>query len=60
MPHPIAITPRPAAAASQERGLADAEERSTGTTTLVLNYARSFEPDTPPAKTATFNVTITD
>ena len=33
--------------------------QGTGTTTLVLNYARSFEPDEPPAKTATFDVTIT-
>ncbi len=29
-----------------------------GTTTLVLNYARSFEPGVPPAKTQSFNVTI--
>jgi predicted secreted protein len=34
--------------------------QGTGTTTLVLNYARSFEPDEPPAKTAIFDVTITD
>ncbi|HEX5586924.1 MAG TPA: protease inhibitor I42 family protein [Acidimicrobiia bacterium] len=34
--------------------------QGTGTTTLVLDYARSFEPDQPPAKTASFDVTITD
>jgi len=34
--------------------------QGTGTTTLVLNYARSFEPDEPPATTAIFDVTITD
>lgn len=32
---------------------------ATGTTTLTLNYARSFDPPgTPPAKTATFPVTV--
>ncbi|MET0628304.1 MAG: protease inhibitor I42 family protein [Acidimicrobiia bacterium] len=34
--------------------------QGTGSTTLVLNYARSFEQGVPPAKTATFDVTITD
>jgi predicted secreted protein len=32
--------------------------QGTGSTTLVLNYARSFEPDEPPAETASFAVTI--
>jgi predicted secreted protein len=30
----------------------------SGTTTLELAYARSFEPDVPPAKTASFPVTV--
>jgi predicted secreted protein len=30
-----------------------------GTSTLELAYARSFEPGVPPAKTATFAVTVT-
>lgn len=29
-----------------------------GTTTLVLNYARSFEPDVPPVQTERFPVTV--
>jgi predicted secreted protein len=32
--------------------------QEVGTTSLVLNYARSFEPDQPPAKTQTFQVTV--
>jgi predicted secreted protein len=31
---------------------------AAGETTLVLHYARSFEPDVPPAQTASFSVTI--
>ena len=31
----------------------------TGTSTLALAYARSFEPGVPPAKTAKFPVTVT-
>jgi inhibitor of cysteine peptidase len=30
----------------------------TGSSTLVLDYARSFEPGVPPAKTAKFAVTV--
>ena len=30
----------------------------TGTTTLTFSYARPFEPNAPPAKTLTFNVTV--
>ncbi|HEY5340479.1 MAG TPA: protease inhibitor I42 family protein [Candidatus Aquilonibacter sp.] len=30
----------------------------TGATTIVLNYSRSFEPDAPPAKSLTYNVTV--
>ena len=33
--------------------------QEVGTTSLVLHYARSFEPDQPPAKTQTFPVTVT-
>ena len=33
--------------------------QEVGTTSLVLHYARSFEPDQPPAKTQTFQVTVT-
>jgi predicted secreted protein len=32
---------------------------ATGTSTLELAYARSFEPGVPPAKTAKFPVTVT-
>jgi len=34
--------------------------QEVGTTTLELDYARSFEPDQPPAKTQTFQVTVKD
>lgn len=30
----------------------------TGSSTLVLNYARSFEPDEPPAQTESFPLTV--
>lgn len=30
----------------------------SGTTSIVLAYARPFEPGTPPAKTVTFNVSV--
>lgn len=30
-----------------------------GSTTLVLDYERSFEPGVPPAETASFDVTVT-
>jgi inhibitor of cysteine peptidase len=30
----------------------------TGTATIVLAYSRPFEPDAPPAKTLTYNVTV--
>jgi inhibitor of cysteine peptidase len=31
---------------------------ATGATTLVLDYARPFEPGVPPAETASFDVTV--
>jgi len=31
---------------------------ATGSSTLTLNYARSFEPGTPPAQTQTFPLTV--
>jgi predicted secreted protein len=34
--------------------------QAVGTTTLVLNYARSFEPSVPPAKTQSFTVIVKD
>jgi predicted secreted protein len=34
------------------------EATAKGSTTLVLNYARSFEPDQPPAQTEKFPVTV--
>jgi inhibitor of cysteine peptidase len=30
----------------------------TGATTIVLTYTRAFEPDAPPARTLTYNVTV--
>jgi inhibitor of cysteine peptidase len=30
----------------------------TGTTTIAFSYARPFEPNAPPAKMLTFNVTV--
>jgi inhibitor of cysteine peptidase len=30
----------------------------SGTTTIVLNYSRAFEPDAPPAKSLTYSVTV--
>ena len=30
----------------------------TGSTTVVLNYTRPFEPDAPPAKSLTYTVTV--
>lgn len=30
----------------------------TGTATIVLSYARAFEPDAPPSKTLTYTVTV--
>lgn len=35
------------------------EATATGASTLTLNYARSFEPGTPPVKTQTFPLTVT-
>ncbi len=32
---------------------------ATGSTTLNLDYTRPFEPDAPPAETASFDVTVT-
>jgi inhibitor of cysteine peptidase len=34
------------------------EATAKGSTTLALNYARSFEPDQPPAQTEKFPVTV--
>jgi inhibitor of cysteine peptidase len=34
------------------------EATAKGSTTLVLNYARPFEPDQPPAQTEKFPVTV--
>jgi len=51
---------RPGAQATQRITFrAQSTAAGTTTTTLTLNYARSFEPDVPPAKTATYSVTIT-
>jgi predicted secreted protein len=30
----------------------------SGTTTIAFAYARSFEPNNPPAKTLTFTITV--
>jgi len=32
---------------------------AAGTTTLALGYSRPWEKDTPPARTATFDITVT-
>ncbi|MET0896081.1 MAG: protease inhibitor I42 family protein [Acidimicrobiia bacterium] len=34
--------------------------QAVGKTTLTLNYARSFEPSVPPAKSQTYDVTVKD
>jgi predicted secreted protein len=34
------------------------EATKTGSSTLVLNYARSFEPDNPPAQTESFPLKV--
>jgi predicted secreted protein len=34
------------------------EATATGSTTLELDYARSFEPDQPPAETERFSITV--
>ena len=34
--------------------------QQVGTTTLVLNYARSFDTGVPPAKTQSYTVTVKD
>jgi len=35
------------------------EATKTGSSTLVLNYARSFEPNNPPAETESFPLRVT-
>jgi predicted secreted protein len=34
------------------------EATKAGSSTLVLDYARSFEPDQPPAQTESFPLTV--
>ena len=51
---------RPGAQALQRITFRAQAASGTATTTLTLNYARSFEQGVPPAKTATFTVKITD
>jgi inhibitor of cysteine peptidase len=46
---------RPGAGGTQELTFRAAKQ---GTTTLVLDYTRPFEPDAPPAKSARFPVTV--
>ena len=51
------VTPsRPGASGSQ---IITFRAQGKGNTALVLNYARRFEQGVPPAKTASFDVTIT-
>jgi inhibitor of cysteine peptidase len=52
----IAGADRPGASGSQELTF---RAKQSGTTTLKLAYARPFEHGVPPAKTATFAVTVT-
>lgn len=54
--HQVAGGSQPGASGTQE--LEFRAERA-GQSTLKLAYARSFEPGVPPAKTATFPVTVT-
>ena len=53
--HQVAGGSRPGAPGTQELAFQAAR---TGSSTLVLSYARSFEPGVPPAKTAKFPVTV--
>jgi inhibitor of cysteine peptidase len=54
--HQVAGGSQPGASGAQE--LVFRAERA-GQSTLELAYARSFEPGVPPAKTATFPLTVT-
>jgi inhibitor of cysteine peptidase len=54
--HEVAGGSQPGAAGTQELTF---RATDAGTSTLKLAYARSFESGVPPAKTATFPVTVT-